>query len=267
MSNCLVTKLKGVVDNENLPVFGELELRTVTTGPNQQICIIGVSFDSISVIGGTTEITPARTPFDGWIVVATAGEHTLKVQNKYAITILNGVGLENEEDIVYLTNATGLSLGKSLPSSGFSLDSGITTLKTFDKMPNLISLVIAAPNLKGSLADLLPIHGNTITSLGIKSVSVSNFTMLMSDLGKIANINTLVDVAISPLQGSIESFVASQRGVGATEKSMDINYFGGNGKITWKGSTFANIQNNTLSWTATTITFNGDTIQNSDVNP
>ena len=269
MGNCLVTKLKGVVDNDNLPVFGELKLHVMKVNPNTQICVEGVPFENISVVGGTTELTPVRTPFDGWISVATAGNHTLKVQGKYDITQLYDVGLEDEEDIKYITGLTTLKLGIYNSSLGLTLDSGITTLGTFDKMPNLSYLYLAAPKLTGNITDLLSVHANTLETIVIVAVrDYSKFTMLMSDLGKFPNILNFDNVAFSPIQGSIESFVASQRGVGKMEKSMNnIPWMGGNGKITWKGTTIENVQQNLLSWTATTITFNGETIQNSDVNP
>jgi peptidoglycan/LPS O-acetylase OafA/YrhL len=50
-NNCLVTKLKAVVDNDNLLKLGELRLKVVTTAANQEVGLVGSVFNDISVVG------------------------------------------------------------------------------------------------------------------------------------------------------------------------------------------------------------------------
>lgn len=67
------------------------------------------------------------------------------------------------------------------------------------------------------------------------------------------------------ITGSIEDFVAVKRGRGETTGSMSFAWLGDSGKISFQGVYFSNKASYSLSWTASTITFDGVEIQNSDV--
>jgi hypothetical protein len=106
MGNCLVTKLKGVVDNPNLPKLGEMTLTatyysgTIDWGncclelTNTQDCVISISGDGYFVLDNfedldnpsarlTTYTLPANTRKGMFF---SNGNYKVKISNKYTLT-------------------------------------------------------------------------------------------------------------------------------------------------------------------------------------
>lgn len=103
MENCLVTKLKAVVNNDNLSKFGILTIRTKTLigTPNisQQCCLVISAKESVTlkVIGGycstnennieTDKLTEV-TFVNQKILYFKNADYRIEISNKYAITAL-----------------------------------------------------------------------------------------------------------------------------------------------------------------------------------
>ena len=79
-------------------------------------------------------------------------------------------------------------------------------------------------------------------------------------LGKL--INLVGNNQVSVLRGSIEDFVAEQRAGGRItfEGTLNLRWIGALGLVTFNGATISNVQDGYITWTASTITFRGTTI-------
>ena len=92
-NECLVTNLKGVVDNDNLPKFGEVKLEVRHTRNDTMILVIGAGeyFSSLEVraVGGTV------TKIDDTHYELGNGNFTIFVNHKYDITGFRVFGANN----------------------------------------------------------------------------------------------------------------------------------------------------------------------------
>jgi hypothetical protein len=258
-NNCLVTKLKAVVDNDNLLKLGELRLKVVTTAANQEVGLVGSVFNDISVVGNTTEISPSNpSSYTGWIKIATPGTHILSIMNKYNLTKITCYGsalalVGGFDDIKYISGLDELNLGSE------DIDAGITDVALLANLPALSNIRIWDKNMVGNISSLLNTHWNVITALCVKSSYVEQG---LWNLGYFKTLTTLNmgNTLRADIKGSIESFVTSKRETGETTGSFTQRYLGANRKVTWKSEVIGNVENNNISWTATTITYNGETI-------
>jgi hypothetical protein len=112
--------------------------------------------------------------------------------------------------------------------------------------------------LEGAASDIAGLTALTKINLMRAKHVVGTF----ESLGKCIAL-TEIKIADTHIGGTVEAFVARQRGAGRTTAS---NIAISLADTTFNGSSVT-YNSTTLSWTATTITFNGVTIDNSDVNP
>ena len=115
--------------------------------------------------------------------------------------------------------------------------------------PNLETLQLNRTSVSGDISKL----GNltNLTNLDVAQTSVSG------DISKLGNLTKLTNLALgqTSVSGDIESFVQAQRAAGRSSASLtgsSINW----GEVTFDGS----LTKGGLSWTSTTITMNGKTI-------
>ena len=115
--------------------------------------------------------------------------------------------------------------------------------------PNLEVLGLKNTFVSGDISKL----GNLtkLTNLDVAQTSVSG------DISKLGNLTKLTNLALglTSVSGDIESFVQAQRAAGRSSASLtgsSINW----GEVTFDGS----LTKGGLSWTSTTITMNGKTI-------
>ena len=105
------------------------------------------------------------------------------------------------------------------------------------------------------LADLSELHEFVINRC-------INITGELSQLGSLVNLTSITVMYESGyeslISGTIESFVAAQRLAGRTTES-GISCLFNHTNITFNGSLVSSSSQRTLSWTATTITYNGVT--------
>lgn len=274
MNDCLLTSLKGSIDNPSLPILGTL---IVDEYVNNRIAYLNGASDY------ALEVTVLD---DNTIAAVRQGTNTL-VDSKHAII---GVGSLLPNGLVLGAAATGVRLKirnkyeiKELRIYG--IDGGLERLSACLKLENLY---MYGNTIVGNLSDLAE-----LTSLKI----ISNQTTNMNIAGDIRSLGSLLNLEIITLfetscygdiqylgtctqlrqillgyhrqvTGSIENFVARQRGAGRTtlaeENKLDLGvpslwgvYFNGE-PATSSSRTY-------LYWDANTITYGGTTINNDDV--
>lgn len=261
MKNCLVTKLKGVVDNDQLFKLGELKVKIgeanflgFAADDSQTISVV----DGDLLFNGQTTIQLTNTYQNN---VNITGEGTVSIPNKYNLTIFEA-NLKEQIDfkkIRYCTKLRTINLKGDdfvYDLDDFNIESSVLTKIKIDN----------ALEIKGSINNLLKY--NNLTSLALNSSSIKHFTETdFSILGKFAECTTYgATVVHGRLTGSIEDFVAQKR-LARTAAGLEvagsctIDWLGDGGNITFQGTIIANVSNNTISWTANTITYNGTTIE------
>ena len=146
-------------------------------------------------------------------------------------------------DISKLGNSTKLTI---LALSQTSVSGDISKLGNLTKLTNLD---VSQTSVSGDISKL----GNLtkLTNLDVSQTSVSG------DISKLGNLTKLTNLALgqTSVSGDIESFVQAQRAAGRSSASLtgsSINW----GEVTFDGS----LTKGGLSWTSTTITMNGKTI-------
>lgn len=268
MGNCLVKKLKGVVDNDNLSKFGELRIKMPQDYYVHEFLAANKSVD-VSIIdgaltfdNGTTASTIGAGGVDNFATKDTPAYGELSIADKYSITAIAAeylksrvIRIKSFEEIRYcplVTLACIFEDGVAVP---------ITELAAY--LPNLEFLSVGS--ITGTIDDLV-----LLTHLRGMSIQGSAVTGTFDDLGKLPNVENYAfslsypnTVSVPPIRGgSIETFVANKRLAGKTEGSSVFMWLGDPRLgITWKGAGFSNnVDVNTISWTANTITFRGETI-------
>lgn len=162
---------------------------------------------------------------DGLTFTPASGILVMEFENKYGLSSLPRVILDDVDKLYYcpLTSLSG------------SPNEGDVDCSVFAPMTKLETLAVSSsanPNYS--------VVGN-IASLG----SLVNLTYLVMDT--------------SYLDGSIEGFVAAQRRHGRTSAtSINMGYYAGH--VTFQGQQVTGSSDKVLSWTPTSITFDGVTI-------
>lgn len=238
MGNCLVTKLKESVNNDNLSKLGELKFSVTKgniTNPNQQELRLSTN-DKIHVRvngngGFAKSVAELSTPLTDLDIYNTDGEVTL-----YFINDDYNVFISNKESIVNLKMMTVTTI-LSVNSNEFA---GATSLETlFANMVGDIKYL----KYSSSLADVrLPLQGSTYGNLFealnpsgatlalfnspensyTGDVSESNLTRIetfvfdgskiVGDIANLPPMNYLAVLSInSDISGTVESFVAKQK--------------------------------------------------------
>lgn len=218
MNKCFITKLPSSVDNDNLPVLGQLrinwlkqsdltknEARNIGLSTNDSITVkvSGAHFTDgtlTSNLGNTKTITAANGL--AWSYISNDADAVLTIDNKYSLKILNFAagGTDNIkkpvyfniEDIKYCTNLIKLSAPNSQVSGDISALSGLTNLSylnlSFSKVSGDISAVSNLTKLTLLNLDYTQVSGK-IDSLAnlTKMPGFANLTgtSLTGDMSKI----------------------------------------------------------------------------------
>ena len=122
-------------------------------------------------------------------------------------------------------------------------------ISKFNVLNKLQILVLDSSKVTGSINGF-----NTLTNLTSLSLAYTRITGDIINLGNLVNL-TNIGIGNSSISGTIESFVQAQRSAGRNSAQLtgsSANW----GKVTFNGS----ITKGPLSWTPTTITMNGKTI-------
>ena len=209
MNKCFITKLPSSVDNDNLPVLGQLRINWPKQSDltDNDARAIGLSTnDSITVkvsgahltdstlasnIGNTKTITSADDLV--WLYVSNDADATLTIDNKYALTQLNFVkpgkiNLKRSvyfdiEDIKYCTSLTILALVNTQVSGDISAVSQLTALT---------SLILSNTQVSGDISAV-----SQLTALG--SLSLDNI-QVSGDISAVSNLTNLYNLSLNNTQ-------------------------------------------------------------------
>lgn len=242
MGLCLVTKLKESVADSSLSKIGE---KTLVLAPQKSFTIRGKGIELRGLTGN----------FD----IALLGGNTYEGLNHYVDVSANYFSCRN-------TSSNPLTIGVNNLEvlNVFSADGGANALEIdlnfFEKSKGMSELNLTDQIITGGeLSDLSEITNNsTLTGLV--------FTRCIGLKGSIEDIASLrmIDSAFPSffgcpeVTGSVEEFVRGQRANGRTNANLANGYWITQSGITFNGKTYADLVS--ISWTASTITVNGETI-------
>lgn len=258
MNNCLVTKLKGTVDNDQLFKLGELRVKI---GKDDYLGFAADDSQTISVVDGDLLFdgqTTCQLTNGFQDLVNITGEGTVSIPNKYNLTFFEANFKEKVDlnELRYCTklnviNLKGSDLAYSLDD--FNIESSVLTVIKFNN----------SRYVRGSINKLLKYNLRTLWfHSDAKYFTETDFSILGKFRSCVDYGSTMVN---SRLAGSIEDFVAQKR-LARTAAGLEVAgscifyWLGDGGNVTFQGTPITNVNDNTISWTANTITYNGITI-------
>lgn len=246
-NECLITTLKGIVDNDNLPVFGEVIIENVnnTFGADGVTFIVTPKSGSVQIDNVT--ITE-KTNFTGEkIINASSGKFAIK--SYYDLK----KGTIDAEHFSYVTAPTS-----------FSVLGDYSKFVSISK-PTLTRISFGTTSTASNHVEALRILQNTPNVNYIESHNLS-FTATMIKLGQAIPLTCTewwVPFDVSTITGTWEDFVTAMR---ARQAATGIPQTGSIQiqdvklpNVTFNGKAHG-WQSTTLSWTETTITCYGETI-------
>jgi len=219
MNKCFITKLPSSVDNDNLPVLGQLRInwsKQSDLTDNDARAIGLAANDSITVkvsgahltdntltsnLGNTKTITAADSTV--WLYVSNDSDAVLTIDNKYSLTCLDFIspnkgGLKRSvkfdiNDIKYCTALTTLGLTNTQVSGDISALSNLTNPTTFNLSNTQVSGDISA------ISQL-----TTLTTLSLSNTQVSG------NISAVSNLTNLINLGLSNTQVSGDISAISQ---------------------------------------------------------
>lgn len=267
MGNCLVTKLKGIVNNPNLPKLGELvvQARGLTSATGQNInCYNGVadamkyklddgySFNTIVWNGSAyaegassglneVEVTGVNnTLFSAGYCIPSGYTGKVRISPKYQIIKFdlsqNDSSVElNIEDLKYCPLTSFTAASKAVVNGDIGVFKDSTTLTTL--------MVSSSYSLGGDIKDI-PV---SITDFQAVTTSVEGS---INNLGNHVNLVRLW-INNSNITGTIEQFVAAQVAAGRTSGTVAVDIHAS--QVTYQGRHTSSFTQN-LVWENGVIT-------------
>ncbi len=235
MNNCLVTKLKGVVNNDSILKLGEVKINFADKGSasfsvyydeEADLKIEGASFknEENTVLGNTMKASAGSQTK----VFPTSRPCMISLFNKYAITKINSSGNGFDVDLAQLLqckrmtsvilnetqvhgNIDGLSLMSNLSEIGFNTTDVSGDLSSLSHTTQLTYLNFGKTKMSG---DISTIAGNK----GLKSLIVSN-TNISGDVSVLSDLTGLATFSAysNKLSGNINT-------LGRLTKLSEINF-------------------------------------------
>lgn len=235
MNKCFITKLPSSIDNDNLPVLGQLRIdwlkdSNLTNNSNRALKL--ATNDSITVnvygahltnstltdnLGNTKTITSA----DGIVTLYVSNDEdaVLTIDNKYSLTRLDFNKAKSVyfdiDDIKYCTNLIMLALSDSSVTGDISAVSNLTKLVHLDlagsqvignisalsNLTNISIINLYSDNVTGDISVISKL--TTITVLHLNGTKVSG------DISALSNLINIVDFSLSNTQisGNVDSLV------------------------------------------------------------
>ena len=270
-NNCLVTKLKGTVDNPNLPVYGAFYIEHIVSSDTaDDVNVFGNNGDQLTV--KSDEITEVfdynnvahSLPWTmGIFAQASNYSQTLKVKQKGKLYFtskydVNGIFFPNH-NFKFLGTLKDIALKNNQPSNNYFIK------------------ILDSQEVTGDISDLINEGSiNHLTTLDLQGCL--KVTGTASDLGKFVNATEL-SVLYTKITGNIEDIVASQIAGGVSSRNASnalysnaclgqfefggVKHTGpkfGYGRITWESSSKIAVYSGGLSLAAcTTVVCKGYT--------
>ena len=256
MGNCLVTKLKGVVQNDRLPIMGNLFLDGSSLLENSYARITPHPGLTITIKDSDGNITTVNPGPDTDIPLVVGKTYNMgSIENFLTINLGEAMqkGLKMPSSLLSADTVQYLLLGGEIIAAYFPIIKYAVQMIQFDvaKIDNISLLWQKLQSFPLSLFYFTNceniITTEELANLGNNQVRPYNY--LVATTGH------------SPVTGTIENFVATRRNLGEESSSRQIDLLGTGtwSEVTFNGETISE-QDSTLSWTATTITLNGVTI-------
>lgn len=254
MGKCALVKFNGNCQDDSLLHIGELRVKN--DGNNDIKGILGTSIGNVTCeslkgdcyVAGSYAAKPEQ-PFTQPYALTSANSFwispgaELSIQNYYNLTRNDGAFA------LPIRNVNCFS-GSSIV---LSIDGGsLADFKAEKFSEHLVNIYIISANLT---LDILNRKIAELPLLSLFSIK-EKINCELKDLVVIPQLNNLSIEEECNVSGSIEDFVAKYRQAGYNSKSMTVTLYG---SITFNGSKISG-WNKQLSWTASTITYNGTTI-------
>ena len=260
MNNCLVTKLKGSVQNDSLIKIGEFRI-PVTSGT---ISVTDNDYENTHTAYAIGDLTinggSSYTLKKGVNDLTLVGKGYISIPDfKYQIPFITApIYCPDGFDSKYfsgLVNCNRVSFYGYTDKS--ELNDCVVTLEDLVKdFPNATEFTIGGRQLTGNLSSLAAVKntltGLTFSSANVGSVSTNNVEGTIADMGhlyKLASLNFLQ--ACKNVKGSIESYVAArlkeQPNTAGSVTAVWLNSYGG---ITFEGKELTLKRSTTISWTS-----------------
>ena len=260
MNNCLITRLNGVVNNDNIEKFGQFSFDgEVTTGTTHfKVSGSNVVFDKDALINGTLVLagTPISLQDGNTFSLQTAGDFECTILDKYNVQIINayessGISFDEipvktfeyfvklKEIYARLTGNVGAistlasSLKRITDYGGKMVFSG-EELNAFTRLTHFFSGQGENANVNSN------VHNLNLTSLLSLSVGYMS-EITVEDLLNIAK-NTGLEYLLIPLTAldNVRSFAAEQVRLGRTSGTLSVNRVGSSAKTIQYGTSMVN---------------------------
>lgn len=270
MKNCLVTKLKGTVDSD-LPMLGKL-IYDIPAGGTMNIKGAAVAGKEVSWNGSIIVSDESGNPVSSPAIVSAQIYHVsgganggrLIVTHDYDINMpAQGLSIYNTKfgmgikDIMSWWNGTYFTLQSFTPTLDNKIYGDVSALHGHISALDRFSTEEERVDLEGNLNVMA--EASLMTRFQFKYNN-----KVTGDIGQMFRGNTVINhislISTPNIGGTIEDFVKFQRGHGRTTGTVSAVF---NGGMTFQGETYPIVRYD-LSWTATTITWAGVTIDNSD---
>lgn len=272
MNTTLIKQLKGVSTNSELPYYNAFVMHVNTLGYDSlsfKMAVLSENNNIIfHVIGGgnyikiygssddyVNEISNVRSP----ITFKPNTEFDLLIKNKYDINSfyysgsINGMVDYDVADALRWSKITKLNVPYPLSDNNW-LDS--EKLLSFINISNITDISV----FRGDIDGIKDLNYTKFNAFNTYSNCYGNLTSLPITIKNCGIKN-------SNISGSFESFVAHQRKLLRTSGEVTFKCnTGSNSRVTFKGDNLS-VGESVLSWDATTITWAGETISNSDIEP
>ncbi len=249
MEKCSVHKFRGTLNTAEPRYYGAvmLDLRNLSSSNTMYIVINPTStITVIDSLGNTTQISSSgQYNFPGGRRYDFKNAESIKTFDCH-----NSMASYRDDiimDAAQMSNATTITIGGKIEYVPIN-----SVAQTIYIYPNLNELDTVT---KSKIRDW-------VMGCPVTSIASSGEIFTMYDFGKF---NLTYISAASHQNERVEDFVAMRRKMGATTGSLTWDYIPQG--CTFNGSVIQNRTTNGLSWTATTITFGGVTIDNSEIAP
>ena len=246
-NNCLVTKLKGTVNNDSLLKLGELRfeapsgLTKISAGSYNSPVVIDLISGSATAYKGSgadeTQVTFPVIAGDGTATfISTTSECVFSIISKYEVRGIGGLlvaGYVDLKELKYTKNLNGVNTNS-----------------------------VQTPHIYGNIKDLL--NENTPTRpFNFAAVNFANCSEVYGDFSDLAYFTSSADTSAvnvykTKIAGTIEEYVAKCVALPVsitTKSSIDIQY--PNGLVTFQGTAVTGNTNNILKWKPTETSIEG----------
>ena len=221
-NDCLVTKLKAVVDNPNLEVLGTITVSRFGNTAQTTTAFKASERINLEVLEGSPLFGDATSCFISTSgMINSLGEGTafksnyadpfkLRISDRYKLTEISNNFIKIDLDDLRYTSITKIdsqfvnNIYYSKGENGF-----ISASELYNILPSLTYLAITV--YKGSVDELLTYYKNQLTTLNLANCDVSGG---FARLGLFPNVTNYVGSTMGSnnyISGSIEDFVSNKR--------------------------------------------------------